>query len=188
MSRIARKPLKLPAGVDFKVQQDGHILVKGKKGEFKHRLDPAVLVEVQDNQVSVKLAPPAKGKSLKGKSAKDRRAMVGTTCKLLGNLVRGASEGFEKKLVLVGVGYRAKIQGSTLELSLGYSNPIQYVLPKGISVDVPSNTEITVKGTDMQLVGETAAQIRGFRSPEPYKGKGVRYADEVVDIKETKKK
>lgn len=174
MSRIARKPLNIPAGVDFKYQ-DGQVLVKGKKGEFTYHLHPAVKLEIEGNVIFVK---PMKG----------RHAMVGTTCKLLSNLVQGASQGFEKKLTLVGVGYRAKIQGSTLELSLGYSNPIVYELPKGITVEVPSNTEILVKGTDVQLVGETAAKIRGFRPPEPYKGKGVRYADEVVKIKETKKK
>jgi large subunit ribosomal protein L6 len=174
MSRIARKPLKIPAGVDFKCE-DRQVQVKGKKGEFTYDLHPAVTLEIDGNVIFVK---PVKGP----------HAMVGTTCKLLRNFVIGASEGFERKLTLVGVGYRAKTQGNILELSLGYSNPISYTLPKGISVDVPSNTEIIVKGTDIQLVGETAAKIRAFRPPEPYKGKGVRYADEVVNIKETKKK
>jgi large subunit ribosomal protein L6 len=190
MSRIARKPLTIPAGVDVKLQQDGQVSVKGKKGEFKYQLDPAVLLEVEANVVYVKPAKKQGSKTLseKGRSAKARRAMVGTTCKMLSNFVIGASEGFERKLSLVGVGYRAKIQGKMLELSLGYSNPVLFEIPKGIQIEVPSNTEIFVKGTDIQLVGETAAKIRGFRSPEPYKGKGVRYADEVVAIKETKKK
>lgn len=190
MSRIARKPLTIPAGVDFKYQ-DGQVLIKGKKGEFKYHLDPAIMLEVEGNNVVyVKqvLDRDNQTRLSKGRLAKGRRAMVGTTCKLLNNLVLGASQGFEKKLTLVGVGYRAKIQGNILELSLGYSNPVLYTVPKGIQIEVPSNTEIIVRGTDMQLVGETAAKIRGFRSPEPYKGKGTRYADEVVAIKETKKK
>lgn len=189
MSRIARKPLKIPTGVDFKYQ-DGQVHVKGKKGEFKYAVDPAIHLEIEDGAVFIKPAKESNGRvfATKGRGAKAQRSMVGTTCKQLSNLVRGASEGFERKLTLVGVGYRAKIQGNVLELSLGFSNPVVYEVPKGIHIEVPSNTEIFVKGTDIQLVGETAAQIREFRPPEPYKGKGVRYSDEVVVIKETKKK
>lgn len=174
MSRIARKPLEIPSGVEIKLN-GAEVLIKGKKGEFKYTLDKNVLLDIQGNVVNVK-------------PAKHRHAMVGTTRKLLGNYVKGVHEGFERKLVLVGVGYRAKVQGNQLELSLGYSNPVQYPIPKGISIEVPSNTEITIKGSDIQSVGEIAAKIRAVRPPEPYKGKGVRYADEVVNIKETKKK
>lgn len=174
MSRIARKPIEIPTGVDVKL--DGHHLtVKGKKGEFKHTLDSSVVVKVE-------------GKEIKVQAEKDATPMVGTTAKLIRNLIRGVHDGFECKLLLVGVGYRAKIQGNVLELSLGFSHPVLFEIPKGISIDCPSNTEIIVKGSDVQLVGETAAKIRAKRPPEVYKGKGVRYADENVEIKETKKK
>jgi large subunit ribosomal protein L6 len=174
MSRLAKRPLDIPNGVELKL--DGQkIVIKGKKGEFTHHIHESVVVFLDNQSVTVK----AKGNA---------HPMVGTTRKLLSNFVKGVSDGFEKKLSLVGVGYRAKIQGNILELSLGYSNPIKYTVPAGISIEVPSNTEVLVKGSDTQLVGEIAAKIRAFRPPEPYKGKGVRYADEVVEIKETKKK
>ncbi len=174
MSRIARKPLTLPTGVEFKVEAE-EIHIKGKKGTFTYKLHKAVSIEVAGNVVSVRPRGSA-------------HAMVGTTCKLLQNMVKGVHEGFERKLLLVGVGYRAKIQGKFLELSLGFSNPIQFEVPHGIVIETPSNTEIIIKGIDNRLVGETAAQIRAFRPPECYKGKGVRYAEEKVLLKETKKK
>lgn len=174
MSRIARKPIQIPAGVDFKLAGNA-VSVKGKKGEFHYALDDAVSVEVQGNVIHVR-------------AKKSRHPMVGTTSKMLSNMIRGVNEGFEKKLNLVGVGYRAKVQGNVLELSLGFSHPVQYPVPKGITVEVPSNTEIIIKGADVQLVGEIAAKIRAVRPPEPYKGKGVRFSDEKVVIKETKKK
>lgn len=174
MSRIARKPLIVPNGVEFKITED-QIHVKGKKGELILNIHKAVNVELNGNQVMVKPAEAA-------------HAMVGTTCKLIGNMVQGVHVGFERKLLLVGVGYRAKVQGSTLELSLGYSHPVSFEAPKGITFETPSNTEIVIKGIDRQVVGEIAAKIRAARPPERYKGKGVRYAEEVVVLKETKKK
>jgi large subunit ribosomal protein L6 len=186
MSRIARKPVTIPKGVEFKLTDfqkhvkgeiitARQVLVKGKKGEMTFELDAAVNVQVNGDQLTVK-------------SANDAHPMVGTTCKLLSNMMHGVSEGFERKLLLVGVGYRAKMQGKDLELSLGFSHPVIIKAPNGITIDVPTNTEIVIKGMDKQVVGQTAAEIRSVRSPEHYKGKGVRYADEVVVLKETKKK
>lgn len=174
MSRIAKKPLTVPAGVEFNVN-NREVHVKGKKGVFTLPLDEAVTLEVEGNVIYVR-------------PRKAAHPMVGTTCKLLSNMLTGVSDGFERKLQLVGVGYRAKTQGNLLELSLGFSNPVQFTIPAGITIETPSNTEIIIRGIDKQVVGETAAKIRKFRSPEPYKGKGVRYSDEVVKIKETKKK
>jgi large subunit ribosomal protein L6 len=174
MSRIAKKPLTVPKGVEFNQNgQDVHI--KGEKGAFKLSLDEAVTLEVAGNIISVR--------------ARDKvHPMVGTTCKLLSNMMTGVSKGWERKLTLVGVGYRAKIDGDILELSLGFSNPVRFPIPAGITIKVPSNTEIIVSGIDKQLVGETSAKIRKFRPPECYKGKGIRYYGEEVKIKETKKK
>ncbi len=174
MSRIAKKPLIVPAGVELK-QHDHEVHIKGKKGAFVFQLHEAVQLQIDGNAVLVR--PKAAN-----------HPMVGTTCKLIGNMVKGVHEGFERKLSLVGVGYRAKIQGKILELSLGFSNPVEFPVPEGITIDVPSNTEIIIKGIDKHSVGETAAKIRDFRPPEYYKGKGVRYAEEVVNLKETKKK
>lgn len=174
MSRVAKKPLILPAGVELKVI-DREVHIKGKKGVFTHTLNTAVELTVEGNVVFVR------AKSVP-------HPMVGTTCKLLQNMVQGVHEGFERKLNLVGVGFRAKMQGKHLELSLGFSNPVPFLVPDGIVIDTPSNTEIIIKGIDKQLVGEVAAKIRAIRPPEPYKGKGVRYADEIINLKETKKK
>lgn len=175
MSRIAKKPLVIPAGVNVSVDANDNITVKGKKGEFKSNLHEAVVLEMDGNVIYVK-----------AKSAAN--PMVGTTRKMLQNMVQGVNEGFEKKLQLVGVGYRAKVQGTQLELSLGFSHPVVFEIPEGISIEMPSNTEIVIKGIDPQKVGEIAAKIRKKRPPEPYKGKGVRYFGEKVVIKETKKK
>ena len=174
MSRIAKKPLTVPKGVEFNVN-NREVHVKGKKGVFTLSLDEAVMLEVEGNVIYVR-------------AKKLPHPMVGTTCKLLANMMTGDSDGFERKLQLVGVGYRAKTQGKTLELSLGFSNPVLYPIPEGITIEVPSNTEIIVQGSDKQRVGKVAAEIREFRPPEPYKGKGVRYFGEKVVIKETKKK
>ena len=174
MSRIAKKPLIVPTGVEFKMT-DRDVNVKGKKGTLSYRLHDAVELEVNGNVVTVR---PRKGP----------HPMVGTTCKLLLNMVLGVSEGFIKELQLVGVGYRAKAQGKVLELSLGYSNPVIFEIPEGISIETPSNTEIQVKGIDKQAVGETAAKIRKKRPPEPYKGKGIMYKGERIKRKEVKKK
>lgn len=174
MSRIAKKPLEIPAGVNVTMNGNA-VTVKGKKGEFNYNLDAAVEITLEGNVIYVK-------------AKKDPHPMVGTTRKLLGNMVQGVNEGFEKKLQLVGVGYRAKIQGNLLELSLGFSHPVNFQIPKGITIESPTNTEIVIKGSDPQLVGEIAAKIRAVRPPEPYKGKGVRYLGEKVELKETKKK
>ncbi len=174
MSRIAKSPLKLPSGVELS-EIDGQVRVKGAKGSMELSLHPTVRIEVENNVVSV---TPVKESDM---------AMAGTMRALLGNMVEGVTNGFEKKLNLVGVGYRASVQGQTLNLQLGFSHPVEYPVPAGVTVECPSQTEIVVRGFDKQRVGQVAAEIRAYRPPEPYKGKGVRYADERVVMKEAKK-
>lgn len=177
MSRVAKNPVKLPAGVELKL--DGQLLsVKGAKGSLELNLHPAV--EVVQESGELRFAP--RNGDLQYK------AMAGTTRALVNNMVIGVSQGFERKLQLVGVGYKAQAKGQVLSLALGFSHPIDYELPAGITAETPSQTDILIKGIDKQLVGQVAAEIRDFRRPEPYKGKGVRYADEVVRRKEAKKK
>lgn len=177
MSRVAKRPIPLPAGVDIAIE--GQVVAaKGPKGAMQLTLHPAVTVVREDNQLQVASVS----------TTADHRALAGTMRALLNNMVTGVSAGFERKLQLVGVGYRAQAQGKTLTLSLGYSHPIEYSAPEGVTLETPSQTEILVKGVDRQRVGQTAAEIRAFRPPEPYKGKGVRYADETIVIKEAKKK
>jgi large subunit ribosomal protein L6 len=177
MSRVAKLPVPLSKGVEFKL--DGQqAVVKGPKGELKMKLAPTVEVVQEEGELHVRLREGRGGTS----------AMAGTTRALLANMVRGVSAGFERKLELVGVGYRAQAQGKTLNLTLGFSHPVHYPVPEGITIETPSQTEILVKGTDRQKVGQVAAEIRGFRPPEPYKGKGVRYSHERVVLKEAKKK
>lgn len=177
MSRIAKVPLTIPTGVDFKLE--GNVVhVKGPKGAMQLKLTDSVAVSVDGNSVQVS------EKENYGQTA----AMVGTTRVLLGNMVHGVHTGFEKALKLVGVGYRAKVVGKTLELSLGFSHPVNYPIPEGIVIETPSATDIVIKGHDKQKLGQVAAEIRAYRPPEPYKGKGVRYTTEVVILKETKKK
>lgn len=177
MSRVAKVPVGLPKGVEFKL--DGStVTLKGSKGSQSLNLHPEITVEEEDG-------------SLKVATVKEDRkvvAMAGTTRALLANMVLGVSEGFERKLELRGVGYRAQSKGKSLNLTLGFSHPVNYPVPEGITIDTPSQTEVVVKGVDKQMVGQVAAEIRAFRPPEPYKGKGVRYADERVVIKEAKKK
>jgi large subunit ribosomal protein L6 len=177
MSRVAKQPIELPKGVEFK-HNDGEITVKGPKGALSMQLHPQVGV-TQDEQ-NLQVAAKSEAKSVV--------AMAGTTRALIANMAKGVSEGFERKLQLVGVGYRAQVQGKDLNLTLGFSHPVTYPLPEGISIETPSQTEIVIKGIDKQRVGQVAAEIRQYRPPEPYKGKGVRYADERVVIKEAKKK
>jgi large subunit ribosomal protein L6 len=174
MSRIAKAPIELPSGVEIKVS-GVEVSVKGPKGNLVQKLHPKVSLEQEDNTVTVK---PANNASV---------PMAGTFRSLVNNMVVGVSNGFEKKLTLVGVGYRAQLQGKTLTLALGYSHPIEFAAPEGITIEVPSQTEIVVKGCDKQQVGQVASEIRAFRPPEPYKGKGVRYANERVVRKEAKK-
>ncbi|MCL2656396.1 MAG: 50S ribosomal protein L6 [Betaproteobacteria bacterium] len=177
MSRVAKNPVVLPQGVDATVSADG-IAIKGPLGTLKFALHPSVAVERDGD----KLQCSAKAGGVNG------NAMSGTTRALLSNMVTGVSKGFERKLNLVGVGYRAQAQGDKLNLSLGFSHPVVHQMPAGIKVETPTQTEIVIKGIDKQVVGQVAAEIRAYRAPEPYKGKGVRYADEVVNLKETKKK
>jgi large subunit ribosomal protein L6 len=176
MSRIAKMPVKIPSGVQVSANA-GRVTVKGAKASLSLPLPQPVAVEIKDGAVQV--APD---------SVKAAPALSGTVRALLNNMVRGVTQGYEKKLGLVGVGYRAQVQGRKLTLSLGFSHPVEYPIPEGITVETPSPTEIVVKGADRQLVGMVAAKIRAFRPPEPYKGKGVRYANEQVSLKEAKKK
>lgn len=175
MSRIAKQPVEIPAGVDVKLQGQ-HLAMKGPVGEMSMDIHRDVSVEQKDNQINVVL----------GKTGDS--AMAGTMRALINNLVTGVSKGFERKLELVGVGYRAQARGKVLNLTLGFSHPIEYPVPEGITIETPSQTEVIVRGTDKQKVGQVAAEIRAFRKPEPYKGKGVKYSDERVVRKEAKKK
>ena len=177
MSRIAKSPVSLPAGVtvDLKGQL---VSVKGGKGSLQQEIHSAVEVKVEDNQIKF---APKEGQA-------NANALAGTMRSLVNNMVEGVANGFEKKLQLVGVGYRAKAAGKTLDLTLGFSHPVKFEIPEGVTIETPSNTEVIVKGVDKQLIGQVAANIRAFRPPEPYKGKGVKYADEVIRRKEAKKK
>jgi large subunit ribosomal protein L6 len=177
MSRIAKEPVSLPKGVEFNLSGTT-VNMKGGKGALSMELNSEVELAHEDNQLTVK---PRSG-------SRFAVAMSGTTRALLANMVQGITEGFVKKLELRGVGYRAQSQGKKLSLTLGFSHPVVYDVPEGITVETPSQTEVIVSGTDKQRVGQAAAEIRHFRPPEPYKGKGVRYADERVVMKEAKKK
>lgn len=177
MSRIANSPVVIPAGVEVKV--DGtNMTVKGTNGQLSHQIHPDVSLDIQDNVVQVKW----------DQENTKSKAFAGTTRAVINNMVTGVSKGFEKKMTLIGVGYRAQSKGKVLNLTLGFSHPIDFQIPEGITIETPSQTEIIVKGFDKQLVGQVAAEIRAYRPPEPYKGKGVRYADEHVARKEAKKK
>ena len=177
MSRVAKNPVVLPAGVEAKFSATD-LTVKGSLGSISLPLSSEVEIKLEDNALTF----AAKNES------KFARSMSGTLRALVNNMVIGVSKGFEKKLNLVGVGYRAQAQGDTLNLTLGFSHPVAHPMPAGVKVETPTPTEILLKGVDKQKVGQVAAEIRAYRSPEPYKGKGVRYADEVVVLKETKKK
>ncbi len=177
MSRIAKAPVELPQGVEFK--QDGDLVtLKGAKGELSMQLNSEVALNQEENVLQLS---PRSG-------SRFSTAITGTMRSIIANMAKGVSEGFEKKLELVGVGYRASMQGKNLNLSLGFSHPVVYEAPEGITIATPSQTEIVVSGTDKQKVGQVAAEIRRYRPPEPYKGKGVRYSDERVVLKEAKKK
>jgi large subunit ribosomal protein L6 len=177
MSRVAKAPVVVPAGVTITLSgQD--ITVKGPIGELSRTIHSDVVVSQEENSIITDIVADVKG----------AWAQAGTTRALINNMVEGVSKGFEKKLVLQGVGYRAKSAGKSLDLSLGFSHPIKHAIPEGITCETPSQTEVVLKGADKHLVGQTAANIRAYRKPEPYKGKGVRYADEYVRRKEAKKK
>ncbi|MGQ0528806.1 MAG: 50S ribosomal protein L6 [Panacagrimonas sp.] len=176
MSRVAKMPVKIPAGVQI-TSADGVVTVKGAKASLKLPLPQAVSVEMNDGHLHVSEA-----------SVKSNAMQSGTVRALINNMVIGVTDGYQRKLNLVGVGYRAASQGKMVNLSLGFSHPVNYPIPEGITVETPTQTEIVIKGADKKMVGQVAADIRGFRPPEPYKGKGVRYSDEKVELKEAKKK
>lgn len=177
MSRVAKAPVTIPSGVDVSI--DGQaVTVKSSKATLTRNLNGAVAVSKEETQVT--FAP--------AKDAVDGWAQAGTARALINNMIKGVTEGFEKKLQLIGVGYRAAVKGNTINLTLGFSHPVEYALPEGVSAESPSQTELVIKGADKQKVGQVAADIRAYRPPEPYKGKGVRYADENVRRKEAKKK
>ena len=177
MSRIAKAPIELPSGVDVSIAgQD--VTVKGKNGTLSISLNDAVAVNQAENVLTFE---PREG-------ASDGWAQAGTARAIVNNMVTGVASGFEKRLTLIGVGYRAQVQGSSVNLSLGFSHPVVYNLPQGVTAEAPSQTEIVLKSADRQLLGQVAAEIRALRPPEPYKGKGVRYSDEYVRRKEAKKK
>ena len=181
MSRIAKAPITIPEGVNI-THADGVMSVKGKLGEMTMHVNSQVLISNNDNVLTFEPNQVSK------KEEKSAWAQAGTARANTANLIQGVTEGWEKKLTLIGVGYRAKAQGKVLNLTLGFSHPVNYQLPEGISVETPSQTEVVVKGIDKQKVGQAAAEIRAFRPPEPYKGKGVRYTDEQVVRKAAKKK
>jgi large subunit ribosomal protein L6 len=177
MSRIAKNPVLLPKGVEATIGASD-VTVKGPLGTLTQFILPSVVLQKEGESIVCRAQDGMPNAS----------AMSGTMRALVNNMVNGVSKGFEKKLTLVGVGYKAQAQGAKLNLSLGFSHPVVHEMPAGIKVETPTQTEILIKGIDRQLVGQVAAEVRAYRSPEPYKGKGVRYADEVVVIKETKKK
>ena len=174
MSRVAKKPINLPKGVECQVKADA-ITVKGPKGTLAMAAPAGVDVAIEGGQIK-----------LSARTA-DRMKMAGTARALINNMVTGVTEGYQRKLELVGVGYRAALQGKDLNLTLGFSHPVVFHAPEGITITVPVQTEILIAGTDKQRVGEVAAKIRAFRPPEPYKGKGVRYSGEKINLKEAKK-
>lgn len=177
MSRIAKYPVVLPKGVEASISA-GQISVKGPLGSLSQALDGSVRIAQEDGQLTFVAA----------NDSRQANAMSGTMRALVNNMVTGVSAGFERRLNLVGVGFRAQVQGDVLKLQLGFSHDVLHDIPNGIKIECPSQTEILVKGSDKQVVGQVAAEIRAYREPEPYKGKGVRYADERVILKETKKK
>jgi large subunit ribosomal protein L6 len=177
MSRVANKPVPVPAAVEITAKGQ-HVTVKGPKGTLEHSIHELVELSREEGELTCKARDESKAAN----------ALAGTTRAVINNLVIGVTDGFEKKLELVGVGYRAQSKGKVLNLSLGFSHPVDYELPEGVTAETPSQTEIVVKGNDKQRVGQVAAEIRAFRPPEPYKGKGVRYSDEHVVRKEAKKK
>jgi large subunit ribosomal protein L6 len=177
MSRVGKNPVPVPGNVEVTLSAS-EVSVKGPLGTLKRRLVSDISVEQEAGKLIVKAA----------NDSKQANAMSGTMRALLANMVKGVTDGFEKKLTLVGVGYRAQAAGDVLNLTLGFSHPVAYKLPEGVKAETPSQTEVVIKGIDKQQVGQVASEVRDYRKPEPYKGKGVRYTDEVIVMKETKKK
>lgn len=176
MSRIGRMPITVPAGVDVKIESGNSVTVKGPKGSMTQKFSTDMTIKIEDGQVIID----------RPSDLKRHKAFHGLTRSLINNMVVGVSEGFKKELEINGVGYRAAMQGTKLVLSLGYSHPVEMIPPEGITVEVPAQTKIIVSGYDKQMVGEFAAKIRAHRKPEPYLGKGVKYADEIIRRKEGK--
>lgn len=176
MSRIGKMPIEVPADVTVTLTEDNHVTVKGPKGELTNKLSSAIKIEQEANVIT--LTRPSE--------SKEHRSIHGTTRSLLANMVTGVSKGFERSLELVGVGYRAQLQGTKLILNVGYSHPVEFVPEEGVQIEVPENTKITIRGIDKERVGALASNIRQTRPPEPYKGKGVRYKGEQVRSKEGK--
>jgi len=185
-SRVARKPIVLPAGVNVKLEGTD-LKVNGPKGQMVLPIHSGVAVEVEGNLLTIK-SNLHESHARRGTGSKLDKAIAGTMRARIANLVQGVSEGFERKLTLVGVGYRAQIKGKDLNLTVGFSHPVVFTAPDGIIIETPSLTEVVVKGMDKHLVGHVSSTIRAVRSPEPYKGKGIRYSDEKIELKETKKK
>lgn len=175
MSRIGKKPIEIPAGVTITID-NGHVTVKGPKGELSRSFNPDIEIKMEENVINVS----------RPSESKEHRTLHGTTRAVLANMVEGVSKGFEKSLELIGVGYRAQKQGNKLVLNVGYSHPVEFTAEPGLEIEVPTNTKVVVKGTDKERVGALAANIRGVRPPEPYKGKGIRYEGEFVRRKEGK--
>jgi len=185
-SRVGRKPITLPTGVNVKLE-GAELHLKGPKGQIKIPIHSSLSVGVEGQLLTIK---PNQEKSYTrtGSGSKLDRSIAGTTRSHIANVVRGVTQGFERKLSLVGVGYRAQMKGKDLNLTIGFSHPVIFTAPEGITIEAPSLTEVVIKGVDKHLVGHVASTIRAVRSPEPYKGKGIRYADEKIELKETKKK
>ncbi|WP_297325168.1 50S ribosomal protein L6 [Nitrosomonas sp.] len=177
MSRVSSNPILIPSNVEINIGSM-EIFVKGPLGNMKQMLTDDVLLDLSENILSIKTT----------NDSKRANTMSGTTRALIANMVRGVSVGFEKRLLLIGVGYKAQANQNKINLTLGFSHPIDHMIPEGIIIETPTQTEIIIKGIDKQKVGQTAAEIRSYRKPEPYKGKGVRYSDEIILLKETKKK
>jgi len=176
MSRIANSPISVPSGVKVSLDAN-HVAIQGAKGSLEHRLHELVEIQIESDEIQVR----AKSDS------RNAIALAGTSRSILNNMIIGVTAGFEKKLLINGVGYRAQTQGDVLNLTLGFSHPVNYSIPEGINVQTPTPTEVVISGSDKQKVGQVAAEIRAYRPPEPYKGKGVKYADEIIVRKEAKK-
>lgn len=185
-SRIGRMPVAISPSVEVKIANE-QLLVKGPKGSLTLALHPFIRVEVEDKEIKIH-AYEGKDDHITGANTKLYRSILGTMRARIANMMHGVTNGFEKRLGLVGVGYRAQAKGKVLSLTLGFSHPVEVAIPSGIVIETPTPTEIIIKGIDKDLVGQVAAVIRDYRSPEPYKGKGVRYGNEVIELKETKKK
>ena len=173
MSRIGKKPVSIPKGVDVKVENDNTVIVKGPKGMLSYKFHPNMKIKVEENQIIVE----------RPNDETFNKALHGTTRALLNNMVKGVTEGFTEELEIVGIGYRGAVKGKTLELTLGYSHPVIYEIPEGIQITMEGTNIIKISGIDKQKVGQVAAEIRSFREPDPYKGKGIRYKGEVIKLK-----